>query len=79
MAYSTPVTTFLIKSFMEDWAKIIADQPNNPDCSTGDLELILDFPYINEPKELRGAEEYTVVGKRIEGPEATRRKRKKHH
>lgn len=63
MAYSTEVTAHLIPRFMEDMAKVIVDPKGS---STGNLELILECPFVREPQEHRSAEEYTVTGKRME-------------
>ena len=65
MAYSTGVTKTLIPKFMEDMAKVLVDKKVDPEAETGLLELLLEFPQINEPKEIRSAEEFTVVGKRM--------------
>ena len=47
---------------MEDMAKVIADPEGS---TTGDLELILEQPFIKEPQEHRSAEDFTVVGTRL--------------
>ena len=60
MSYSTPITKTLTKDFMEDFAKVIADQKIDPNCDTGDLELMLNNPQITEPRELRNASEFNV-------------------
>ena len=65
MAYSTWVTANLIPRFMEDMAKVIADPPGT---DTGDLELVLQQPYIKEPQEFRSTEEFSVHGTRIGVP-----------
>jgi tubulin monoglycylase TTLL3/8 len=46
MSYSTAVTANLIPRFQEDLAKVLAD-PHGSD--TGDLELILEQPFVREP------------------------------
>ena len=53
MAYSTPITKKLIPEFMEDMAKVIADK--SKDNEIGQLEKILEVPYIKEPQEVRSA------------------------
>ena len=65
MAYSTSITRSLIPKFMEDMAKVLVDVKTDPQANTGQLQLLLEFPYINEPKEIRSAEEFTLVGKSI--------------
>jgi tubulin monoglycylase TTLL3/8 len=65
MAYSTAVTRTLIPRFMEDMAKVLVDKKMDPEAETGELQLILEFPAISEPKEIRSAEEFTVLGKRM--------------
>ena len=77
MSYSTPITKSLIQSFFEDFAKVIADKKVDPNCETGDLELLLEKPFIPEPRELRNAEDFTVKGSHIENPNQARRKKSK--
>ena len=62
MSYSTAVTANLIPRFQEDLAKVLAD-PHGSD--TGDLELILEQPFVREPQEHRSADDFTVNGKNI--------------
>jgi len=38
--YSTPVTTPLVKKMMEDIAKVMVDKRANPECETGEWELL---------------------------------------
>ena len=73
MAYSTEVTASLIPRFMEDMAKVIVDKGSN----TGDLELLLETPFIEEPKEERNAEEFTIRGQKIVNPKAKGKSPKK--
>lgn len=61
MAYSTHVTATLVPLFMEDLAKVIVDSQEQ----TGDLKLILQTPFVREPQEIRSAEEFAVIGKKI--------------
>ena len=61
MSYSTSITRNLIPLFMEDLAKVMIDKPEKPKGKgvtspksaihhdTGDLELILQCPFIKEP------------------------------
>ena len=90
-AYSTNVTRTLIPRFMEDLAKVIVDKYDHNDGSnsresmddsphdTGDLELILECPFVKEPvQEIRSAEEYTVHGRRIVNPNPLIEKGKYH-
>jgi hypothetical protein len=75
MSYSTPITKSLIKSFFEDFAKVIVDRKKDPTSPTGDLELIVEQPFIPEPRELRNNEEYTVKGSQLLNPNDIRRRK----
>lgn len=77
MSYSTPITKSLIQSFFEDFAKVIADRKLDPKCDTGDLELIVEQPFIPEPRELRNAEDFHVKGTHIQNPNQARRAKSK--
>jgi len=59
MSYSTAVTADLIPRFQEDLAKVLVD-PEGSD--TGDLELILEQPFVREPQEHRSADDFAVTG-----------------
>jgi len=90
-AYSTNVTRTLIPQFMEELAKIIVDKSDridgrntrnstgNPSLDTGDLEMILECPFVKEPvQEIRSGDEHTVVGRRIPNPNPLIEKGKYH-
>ena len=64
-SYSTQVTRHLVPRFMEDMVKVMVDYEQDKECDTGELELLLEQPYIKETTEIRNSEEYTVVGKRL--------------
>ena len=91
MAYSTNVTRALIPRFMEDLAQVVVDRADKvapadgesvSDAGphdTGDLELILECPFVREPtQEIRSGEEYAVLGKRIANPNPKIEKGKYH-
>ena len=63
---------------MEDLAKVMVDYPQDAECDTGELELILNYPFVREPTEFRPSEEFTVQGHRAQYPnDATKSKKKK--
>ena len=71
-SYSTKVTRELVPAFMDDLAKIImekADKHTNNDTDTGNLELVIEIPFVKDShQEIRTAEEYVVKGKKIVNP-----------
>ena len=64
-AYSTAVTSTLVPRFMDDLVKVIVDRKDDPECDTGELELLLSHRHIKETTEIRSAEEFTVQGKHM--------------
>ena len=77
MSYSTPITKNLVKSFFEDFAKVLVDKKLDQSAPTGDLELIIEQPYIMEPRELRNNDEFTVKGTQLLNPNDVRRRKSK--
>ena len=75
-AYSTHVTQHLVPRFMEDMVKVMVDYEKDKECDTGELELILEQPYIKETQEIRPAEEFTVVGKHMTTAKDIKNKKK---
>lgn len=58
LAYSTAVTSKLVPLFLEDLAKVYVDKTYD----TGDLVKVIETPFVNEPVEIRKAEDFTLTG-----------------
>jgi hypothetical protein len=61
LAYTTHVTSALVPPFLEDLAKVYVDNAED----TGDLEQLVETPFVKEPVEMRRAEDFTLYGQRL--------------
>jgi hypothetical protein len=76
--YSTPVSTPLVKKMMEDTAKIMVDKRIDPDCDTGEWEL-LNHKY-NKPvphSRCYNCGNLEVLGTKMKLPKKQKKKKKK--
>mmetsp|Transcript_65063 Transcript_65063/g.103088 ORF Transcript_65063/g.103088 Transcript_65063/m.103088 type:complete len:1000 (-) Transcript_65063:144-3143(-) len=76
--YSTPVTTPLVKKMMEDTAKIMVDKRTDPDCDTGEWEL-LKHNYnkqVPNPRTFANSEKLEVHGTKMKLPAKKKKKKK---
>jgi len=77
--YSTPVSTPLVKKMMEDTAKIMVDKRTDPDCDTGEWEL-LKHSYnkqVPNPRNFANSEKLEVHGTKMKLPAKKKKKKKK--
>lgn len=77
--YSTPVTTPLVKKVMEDIAKIMVDKRTDPDCDTGEWELLKHKhnKHVANPRTFANSDKLEVHGTKMKLPKKKKKKKKK--